>query len=328
MKIIAYGNGSGSTWWRLEAPFIELRKLGHEAFVSDEAVTEKAVQWADIIILQSIVDKEAIAMIYAYQQERGKKLVLDLDDWVVQKDDSPHKLEHDITDATNVIKATAGVADMITTTQDYLAEKLRTLNSNVVVLPNYIHLETYDLPKFKNESDEIRIGWGGGITHIPDIEMIKEPLTRICKEFPKVKLVLIGDTRHANLFPRLNIEATTGVPVDVWPSKLHSLRLDIGIAPLVDNEFNRCKSNIKWQEYSVAKVPGVFSNIVYQVHGFQPRYGLIAYTPEDWYNSLKTLVQNPLVRSDIADAAYTRVTRRFALEEHVKEWESAYSSLT
>ena len=134
--------------------------------------------------------------------------------------------------------------------------------------------------------------------------------------------------RVGDLFKGYPVECMLGVPFDAWPARLHGLRLDIGIAPLIDSEFNRCKSNIKWQEYAIAKVPGIYSNIIYQTHGFDPRYGLIAYNEEDWYQKIKSLVLNPILRKDIADSAYSRVTSRFSLAKHIREWENAYKLLT
>ena len=328
MNIAAYGNGSGSQLWRLEYPFKELRKRGIEAYVIDDAIKEDVVKWADIIILQSIVDKEGIAMIHAYQQERGKKLVVDTDDWIFLNSDNPYQMEHSLTNASEVMKITYGIADMVTTTQSYLAEKIKTVNPNVKVLPNYLHLETWDLPnKFKNESDEFRIGWAGSMTHLEDLKLVVNPLKRICKEYPQVKLIFIGDTRVGDLFDGCNVEATVGTSPHVWPSRLHSMRLDLGIAPLRDTEFNRCKSRIKFYEYSVAGYPGAYSPTIYKSRNFDGKVGMICENEEQWYRAIKNYIEFPQLRRDIATRAYAYVTRRFSLEKHIGEWIDAYNSL-
>jgi hypothetical protein len=38
-------------------------------------------------------------------------------------------------------------------------------------------------------------------------------------------------------------------------------KMDLLIAPLVDNPFNRCKSNIKWLEFSALGIPMAGQNI-------------------------------------------------------------------
>lgn len=327
MKVIAYPSPSGSAYWRLHDPFKYLRKKGMEAFVSDEGVTEKALDWADICVLQNVVDKDAIALAYAFQQEKGKKIIVECDDLMDLNEDNPHELEHKVSQSKEVFRRTMEVADAITTTNDYLGDKLRQINPNVLVLPNYLDLERWDLPKKKNNSKTLRIVWAGSLTHLKDLEMIAEPLTRICKEFPQVRLIFVGETRIAEKFPEMQVETMLGVPFEWWPRKLNELQADISLAPLRDTEFNRCKSNIKWQEYAIAKIPGVYSPTVYGERGFDGRFGLVAYDPDHWYRAIKNLILYPQLRNDLAEAAYTHVTRRFSLEKHIHEWEKIYNSL-
>jgi hypothetical protein len=123
-----------------------------------------------------------------------------------------------------------------------------------------------------------------------------------------------------------------GVPFDYWPDKLNGLQLDIGIAPLVDNDFNRCKSNIKWQEYSIAKVPGVFSPTVYAQTAshiiFDGVIGMIAETRDQWYQCLKNYIVCKNLRKDISSHAYSFVRAEYSLEKNIGMWVDAYAKLT
>lgn len=327
LKVIMFPNPSGSRYWRLEDPAKYLRKEQIEAWVSDEGITEQAAQWADIYVVQQCVDREGIGLLYAYQQEHGKKIIVDADDFPVVEDDNPYKVDHDRFNAVGVIKKTMEIADLITTTSEYLAGRLREINPNVVVLPNYMDLERWNQPKIHNTSNTIRIGWAGSMTHAKDLEIIKQPLERICSEYPQVQLIFVGETRVRDIFPGLPIEVVPGLPFNEWPKKLNGLQLDIALAPLRDTEFNRCKSNIKWQEYAIAKVPGVYSPTVYGERGFDGHFGMVAHDQEQWYRALKNLIDFPVLRSDIAESAFTHVTRRYDLSKHIQEWVDAYKAL-
>ena len=68
------------------------------------------------------------------------------------------------------------------------------------------------------------------------------------------------------------IEVHPGAVITNYPHKLADLDLDFALAPLVDNEFNRCKSNIKWLETSAVGVPLLASRI-------DPTY--VKYMPEN-----------------------------------------------
>lgn len=327
MKVAMYTNPSAAAYWRLADPAKYLRRIGIDARVMEGGVTREALEWADIVVTQMLVDKNMIALIREYQVEHGLKYVVEQDDYPDIDDSNPHKVEHDISDAPEVIKISMGIADMITTTTDYLANKLRAFNSNVVVLPNYMDMERWDVPKLHNTSDTIRIGWLGSVTHLKDLELVVEPLRRICLEYPNVQLVMIGDLRVQQLLQGLPVEVMLGVPFDVYPTRLSGLRLDIGLAPLRPTEFNRCKSNIKWLEYSIAEVPGVYSRTVYHHRGFEPNMGMVADTEEQWYRCIKTLIDNPWMRKCIVDNANRMVHRKFNLKKHIYKWAEAYQSL-
>lgn len=324
-----WGNATGTKDWRLIRPSIYLNRNGFEARVfEDVGITKEVCEWADILVLQSVVDKQGIALAYEYQQEHGKKIIADFDDFIHPNDDSPFKEEQKLYDWGEVAKVVAEIADLITVTQPDLAKKFEKYNKNIKVLPNLLDLEHWDIkPKYKNDSDTIRIGWAGSMTHMNDLKSVIPALKRICSEFPEVRLIFTGETRIGQHLEGLPYEIMLGQPVEVWPTRLHGLRYDIGIAPLVDTEFNRCKSNIKWQEYAINEIPGVFSNIVYPSavkHGIS---GFIAKNEEDWYKYLKMLVENKELREKIGKNAYKDAIKNYSLEKHINLWINAYKSL-
>lgn len=335
MRIKFYPSPSGSAYWRLFDPAKYIRKLGVDISVAQHGINQEEVESADIHILQNCVDRDGIALLYEYQQEHGKKIVVDADDYFKLNPENPHSIEHDIQNASEVLKVTLEIADMVTVTTDYLADKLREVNKNVVVLPNFMDLQRWDIePKLRNTADTIRIGFAGSFTHIKDLEILVNPFKRIYAEFPQCRFIFVGDTRVKELFEGLPVEAMLGVAFDVWPTRLNGLRLDIGVAPLQKNEFNLCKSNIKFLEYSINQIPGVYSDTVYKFRDFNNRkntdamLGLIATNEEEWYRCLKNLIISPPLREDIAQTACSYVRTHFNLETHASEWVKAYKSLT
>ena len=329
MNIVAWANDSGSRYWRLEDPLKYVAKHGHQVRLSEKGINPFEIDWADICIVQSCTDKDGIAMLYEWQQEHGKKIVVECDDGLELNKDSPFKEDHERFEAKFVITRTMEIADMITTTTHYLSDQLRVYNDKVKVLPNYIDLERWEQPYLRNETGQIRIGWAGSITHVDDMKMIVEPIKKICKEFHNVQLVVIGDPRVGALFDGCPVEIQNGVPFDVWPAKLASLRLDIGLAPLRDTYFNRCKSNIKWIEYAIMHVPGVFSPTVYSMDNerFDGVYGQIAENEDQWYRCIKNYILCKELREDIADRARSCVTTAYTLKTNQNMWLDAYNSL-
>jgi len=327
MRVVMFGNDSAAKYWRLADPARYLKKLGVDVRMPEGGITREALEWADIVVTQMCIDMDGIALIREYQVEHGLKYVVEQDDMIEVDKSNPHRVEHDISNAPEIIKISMGFADMVTTTTNYLAEKLKKYNDNVVVLPNYMDMDRWDVVKHRNTSDTIRIGWLGSVTHIKDLELIINPLRRICAEYPKVQILTVGDMRTRELLKGLPVENMLGVPFEVYPSRLNGLRLDIALAPLQDNEFNKCKSNIKWQEYTISEVPGIYSPTVYFHRGFEPSLGLIARTEDQWYRCMKNLIESPDMRKGIVDNAYRMLKRKYNLSKEAHKWKEAYETL-
>lgn len=319
-----YTNSSASAQWRLQDP---AKYMDFEIRFPQGGIKEEDIQWADCVTLQGCVDKDAIAMI-AYYKDQGKKLVLEQDDRIVVEDDNPHKKQHEVTGASKIIEITAGMADMVTCSTPYLASNLKQYNNNVVVLPNYMDMKRWDLPKHANTNpNQIRIGYFGSITHLEDIKMILPALHKIYKEFPNVMFVFVGDPRIADLMEGLPSEVMMGVPFDGYPAKLHSLSLDIAIAPLRDSEFNLNKSAIKFYEASIANYPMVASDTIYKWEIEHNKTGLLSRDINDWYINLKRLILDKELCKELATSAYKYVKESKDLEKRIYKFNDAYNSL-
>lgn len=328
MKIVMYPNPSAARHWRLEGPAKYLRRKGHEAYVVDTGINEELAKWADISVLQGCVDKEGIALLHAYQQEKGKKIVVDHDDALEIDATNPHKKSHEVLDAVNVLKATLAIADLVTTTTPHLQKQLAQYNPNTVVLPNMLDLEVWNQNVMSPIPGRIRVGWAGSITHYEDLQLIRKPLLELRDKYPEVELVFIGDPRLRELFPGPRVEVMLGVPFDSWPARLAGLRLNVGLAPLQDTPFNRCKSNIKWLEYSINRIPGVYSPIVYQFRGFDGDFGMIAHNQEEWLHCTENLILHERLRDEIAAKSYAFVYHKYDLARHAKLWLDSYTSIS
>jgi glycosyltransferase involved in cell wall biosynthesis len=328
MFIVGFGNNSGSKYWRLVDPFKYLRRQGHTAFVSEEGINESILSKADVVVLQSVVNKEDIALVRAYQKEKGLVVIADCDDSMELNEDNPHIMEHKVSEAYNVLPIVFNMVNMITTTTPYLAKKLKEYNENTYALANSMDLERWDLPKYKNESGKIRIGYLGSLTHLDDFRMLNNVFKRLNKEFNNLMFVTCGDPRWERFLQGLPHECMLGVPFEAYPAKLHAMRLDIGVAPLRNTPFNRCKSNIKFLEYSIAGIPAVYSPTVYNFRGFEPTFGVVADTEEQWFLALSNYIKNPEFRKDVVEAAQVHVRTHYDLKHNVKLWDKAYNLAT
>ena len=207
---------------------------------------------------------------------------------------------------------TLNLCDGAITTTKALAKELRNYVSNVFINHNVASEEMWKLSKNalrkknkKIKSNYITIGYfSGSITHNPDIEMIKPALIKILKKFKNVKLLLFGKLKNST-FDKFSSQIIYKKFVD-W-KKLPKIisNVDINIAPIEKNIFNSAKSENKWVEASLVKVPTVASNFgVFKEVILHNETGLLCSNNKEWYTSLKTLIKNEELRKIIGENAF------------------------
>lgn len=329
MKVVFYGNNSGARYWRFVSPAKYMARLGVEVRIPDGGMSGEDLSWADIIIIQGLVDRNLLAMVYAFQQEHGKKVVVEFDDWINVERHSPHFIEHQAKQVPETMKISMGFADMITTTTEYLANKFRRFNRNVKVLPNFIDPDLYLIEPKLNGGDKVRISWAGSMTHIKDLEMIRPSLNKVLKKYPNVEIVFMGDPRLKDMFPDSRVSALPGVGTlkdGTYPRSLFGQRVDIGLAPIRDSEFNRCKSNIKPMEYGMMGVPCVASNV--EPYKYFPEDTILrASNNGEWFSHLCKLIDSKTYRKTIGGNMKQYLLENFMLDKKIGLFVDAYKSL-
>ena len=169
------------------------------------------------------------------------------------------------------IEEMLSIVDGISVSTEPLKEIYKKYNKNVVVVPNRLPKFIWDKPNEIKETNKVRIYWGGSGNHFALKSMIDKGVKG--GDFGNTLLDFIIKTRNVYqwvfcgaLPPELekyknDIEFHNWTSTLSYPNFLKSLNIDIGIAPLEDNLFNKCKSNIKVLEYCGAGFPGIYSNV-------------------------------------------------------------------
>jgi len=112
------------------------------------------------------------------------------------------------------------------------------------------------------------------------------------------------------------------VPIDRYASLLEGF--DIGTAPLLDTRFNRCKSDLKVLEYSMAGVPFVASKVApYEAAVAAGAGGLLARNESDWRRQLARLLDSRDLREELAESGRAWASTR-TIEGNIHRWVRAY----
>jgi spore maturation protein CgeB len=105
-----------------------------------------------------------------------------------------------------------------------------------------------------------------------------------------------------------------------------SMGWDIGLAPLLDIEFNRCKSHIKWMEYSMSKTP-VLASRVYPYYEkidnkdviVDGKTGFLFSDENEFKTKLKKLILDIELRKKIGDNAYNYIIKKWQYRDNIKK---------
>lgn len=314
---------------------------------------------ADVVSLQSPGHWDAHMLLQLYKA-RGKKIVVDHDDYsfdlspgnpryadlgtkeceVLGNDGKPvfrwRDGENGFDLKANVEKyeafcASVRDADMVTTTTPYLAQKFAALNPKVRVLANSIDLDVWrPIPRPASMAGQVRIGWFGGDSHFADMGIFRTVLPELAKRHKNVRIVVQASKIPEwvplfNAIPPEQFEWHGWTDLRFYPLFLAARHIDIGLCPLEDSEFNRCKSDIKWQELTAVGAATVAQRMLpYSASIRHGETGLLAGSDEEWSEAIEMLVTNQEWRDELARRAMVEVRRLHNLDMNCRKWEQAY----
>jgi glycosyltransferase involved in cell wall biosynthesis len=296
----------------------------------------KVLEEVKLIVVQRDFpnDYKFLKFLLQKSKELNTPIVYDLDDYLFGLPwEHPDRQSHAFANALMPMLEAALSADYLTVSNNYLKDSLSGLNQNIFVLPNFLDERIWMLesPKKKDLDKTITICYMGSSSHKPDIEFIGKVLADIKEEyFEKLRLHFYGAKPPEYL---LSFPDTLWTPIktyqyDKFAKDFQQLDVDIFIAPLIDNKFNRCKSPIKFFEYSSMGVPGIFSRIVpYQEIITDGENGLLASSLKEWDQKIRLMIENPDVRHNLASNAQNLIKEKFLLSQNSYLWTETYKEI-
>ena len=301
----------------------QLRKHGFEVKVINlsDLQLSMAQNASHIIIYRSPISPELLRLCHL-AKEYGKPVFFDIDDLVfdtVYTDQLSYTQGLDPVEKGNYDAGVRNYGYMLEncdgaiTSTNQLQEELKKYQSKVLLNRNLasddlIAISSQHIKDYSQPSDIVKIGYfSGSISHNENFELIKPAIKQLLKKYSNVQLHIVGILDIPKDMKPFENQIVTHDYVD-W-DKLPALisEVDINLAPLVDSIFNRAKSEIKWIEAALVKVPTVASKIgAFSDAVIDGETGLLA-TDDQWFDKLETLVLSPELRQKIADAAYRAV---------------------
>ena len=223
--------------------------------------------------------------------------------------------------------------DAITVTTTILKSVISQFNKNVYVLPNFLDDSIWNFTSkpLQEKQSPVVIAFIGTLSHQPDLDGIAEPLYKLANRYKeKVAILFYGPEIPETLKELSNIQHKAPVTYDYaeFAKATRSISADIAIAPLNDSLFNRCKSPIKYIEYTAMGLPCVYSNITPYAEIIRDGFnGFIANTTNDWIDKLSRLIDDQAFRNQILSNAQADVRSNWMLYDHAILWQNCYDQV-
>lgn len=337
MKILFfYANLQGSGHYRCIYPGRALERLGHRVRFAERLVLAADTSMPldlehDVYVFQLSQDESALRCMRALG-EAGKVRVYEVDDnyhAIPYYNPSSSSFRGKASEKLEVMEECMREADAVTVTTPELAEKYSRFNPMTIPLPNCVDLTDPAWRAARPPRDGgVVVGWAGSPTHVEDFHLVVTTLERLCRRYPRVRVAVGGAIDVFALLEGIPAEQKIYLPpvgFKEYPSMLAGF--DIGLVPLVENDFNRCKSELKGLEYSCLGIPVLASPLPSYLRLIKDgENGFICDNPREWFGKLSYLVENEGARNQMGMTARRMASAR-ATGETASFWEGIFIAL-
>jgi glycosyltransferase involved in cell wall biosynthesis len=297
-KVNGYG---GCGYYRIVQPS---RLLGfdtkgkEQAQKSNDEYYNEVFNSYDVYWLHHICNPQVIKSMVVQAMVHKKKIVVDLDDdfFSIPQSHSAYSVYKHKGHGRLGLGTLLTFVDAITVSTEHLKMVISQYLKLVHKMDKPIFLieNRVDPTMWREEPKKRRvIGYSGSTSHIHDLNMVLPAIRKVMEKDKEVRFEMLGvlskeNARKAfkgwpdNILERIAMLGATAT-YDEYPDMLAEKGWKIGIAPLEKNDFNKARSNIKWQEYTM-------SGYVTLATDFTPYDGTNAIkcnTEEDWIREIE-----------------------------------------
>jgi glycosyltransferase involved in cell wall biosynthesis len=271
--------------------------------------------WADLVYIQKKIFPPFLFFII---RVFNNKIIFDFDDAIfacpTSADPHPFDVKCSEKKLGNILKK----CRYIVTGNSYLSQFAKKYNSHITIIPTPVDHELFSpLPPEASDSllerkeGKVVLGWVGKKENLIYLDIVKEALQEISDIRQNLIILKIVCDQHYFI---------KGVDVlnQPWDIKkeVDNLRsIDIGLMPLIDDEWSRGKCSFKALQFMSLGIPVVISpvgtNNEIVSHG---ENGYFADTKEEWIKYLLDLIDDEKTRKIIGMAGRKYIITKYTYE--------------
>lgn len=325
MNVYAFGDGGVSENVRL---FYPLSNMEQDPLNKMDVIVGSIHEGSQIQL-----DKDAIYIFsrpmtvleFAINKLKGinNKIIVDIDDnfWAIPKTHVAYNLVGPESLNLRSLERIMKLAKIITVSTEPLAEFLvsRGLCNNPIVIPNVCNSDNkYNC--YNRSSKHLRFGFSGTMTHREDFKLIFKPLKQFIMETENTQIVIAVDPEIYKMFRDIPEQKKLFVPS--YPYNEYPLQIsyfDVMLIPLINDVFNKGKSDIKILDALVNAKPFIASDVTpYSPYKDSGAGLVIPNTEDDWYSALNYMLSEKN-RKSFSDVG-VKLAKKYHVSNASKVW--------
>ncbi len=253
-----------------------------------------------------------------------KKIIYDFDDaiWLTDRTIEPTLFR--ILKFRSKVAALCKWSYRVSGGNEYLCNFAREYSSRVHLNPTTIDTNLLHNPalfKVDKKLTHVVIGWTGSYSTLKYLEAIEPILIELEEKYRQLEFLIIADRK-----PQLGLKNLRFVPWSVDSEIASLLESDMGIMPLPDDEWAKGKCGFKALQYMALEIPTVVSPVGVNTsivdHGVN---GFICTSPQEWVQSLSTLIENKSLREQMGKRGRQKVIDQFSVNSNKDNFLSLFS---
>ena len=272
----------------------------------------------DRLILQHSVDDGQLGMVDKYRMAMpGIHIIQMVDDLLGEVPEKHPNRNFQVREGHQRMARALKQSDRLVVTTEPLIQHYQKYVRDVRLMPNCLDPQWSGLRLPRTVGRRLRVGWIGAGQHQGDLELVSQVVRETASE---VDWVFMGMCTE-EIKPHIK-EYHDFVSFVDYPKKMSSLDLDIAIAPLEQNFFNECKSNLRLLEYGAMGWPVVCSD-VFPYRTLNPPVIRCANDPAEWIGALRKLMADQRLRHQMGEQLHQWVNDNFMLVDKAQDWMKA-----
>jgi glycosyltransferase involved in cell wall biosynthesis len=240
-----------------------------------------------------------------------KKIIYDFDDaiWI------PHRSDHNNYALTfkflGKVKSICRWSYKISCGNQYLCNYAKQFNKNVVYNPTCVDTEQHHNITTNHDVKKITIGWTGSFSTLRYLEPMVPVLSRLQEKYDfDIKVI-------CNKRPSFHIRNLIYVE---WTEQNEVTELagcQIGLMPLIKDEWTEGKCGFKLIQYLALGIPAVSSPVgVNKTIVDHNLNGFLCETDQQWYDAIETLILDASLRKRMGESGRKKIIDKYSLESN------------